>query len=291
MERELWRIIVAALKCLPPTRPRNAIFTDPQILAVYLWAAIHDRPISWACARVHWPAQAWRRKLPDQSTMSRRLRTVALCDALAVTLTRVQSSLPDGQLLFTDGKAFELSDHTSDPDAANGYGAGHMARGFRLHVVIDDQDKVHGWDVLPMNEAETVATRKIIETMPKPPKATLMIADAGYDSNTLYEAAALRGLRMIAPRRKRGQGLGSRKHHPHRLAAIKLTEQRGGWMWPMLRTLRWTVERFFAGLVTSGVGANGLPTWVRRRHHVKLWIGAKLVINAARLVRLNRIHA
>ncbi len=291
MERELWKLIVAALKRLPPTRPRNAYFSDRQVLAVFLWAALHDRPTSWACERVNWPVQAWRRKLPDQSTMSRRMRTASLHDALAVTLTRVQASLPDGRLLFTDGKAFELSDRTSDPDAANGRGAGHMARGFRLHVVIDDQGKVCGWDVLPMNVAETVVTRKIIESMPKPPKATLMIADAGYDSNKLYEAAALCGLRMIAPRRKRGQGLGWREHHPHRLAAIKLTEQRGGWMWPMLHTKRWTVERFFAGLVTSGVGANGLPTWVRRLHRVKLWIGAKLVINAARLVRLNHVHA
>ncbi len=219
------------------------------------------------------------------------MRTVALHEQLNVTLTRVQASLPDGRLLFTDGKAFELSDRTSDPDAANGRGAGHMARGFRLHVVIDDQGRVLGWDVLPMNKAEMEATRKLVEVMPKPRKATLMIADAGYDSNRLYEAAARRGLRMIAPRRKRGQGLGLRKHHPHRLAAIKLTEQRGGRMWPMLRTLRWTVERFFAGLVTSGVGANGLPTWVRRLHRVKLWIGAKLVINAARIVRNEQIRA
>ena len=217
MERELWKLMVAALKLLPPTRPRNAFYSDRQVLAVFLWAALHDRPTSWACERVNWPVQAWRRQLPDQSTMSRRMRTAALHDALAVTLTRVQASLPDGRLLFTDGKAFELSDRTSDPDAANGRGAGHMARGFRLHVVIDDQGRVYGWDVLPMNKTEMEATRKIIETMPKPRKATLMIADAGYDSNKLYGALAERGLRMIAPRRRQGAGLGWRPHHQHRL--------------------------------------------------------------------------
>lgn len=285
MERELWKLIVAALKRLPPTRPRSAVYTNRQVLAVMLWAVLHDRPISWACARANWPAQAWRRALPDQSTMSRRMRSGSLRKELSSLLHHVQASLPDGRLVFADGKAFELSDRTSDPDAANGRGAGHMARGFRLHVVTDDRDRVLGWDVTPMNKAEMEVTREIVRAMPRPPRARMIIADAGYDSNKLYDAVASRGMRLIAPRRKRGRGLGWRQHHRHRLQAITLIEQRGGWMWPMLRTKRWTIERFFAGLVTSGVGANGLPTWVRRLHRVTLWLGAKLVINAARIAR------
>lgn len=291
MERELWKTIVAALKRLPPTWPRNAEFSNRQVLAVVLWAALHDRPISWACARRHWPSQAWRRMLPHQSTMSRRMQSATLCEELLSVMQSVQAALPDGRILFTDGKAFELSDHTSDPDAATGRGAGHMARGFRLHVVTDDQGRVLGWDVTPMNKAEMQVAREIVKAMPKPPRARLIVADAGYDSNALYDAVASRGMRLIAPRRKPGRGLGWRQHHRHRLQAIALVEQRGGWMWPMLRKKRWTIERFFAGLVTSGVGATGLPAWVRRLHRVKLWLGAKLVINAARIVRRNQLHA
>ena len=82
MERDLWTIVTGALKGLPPTRPRNAVYADSQIAAVYLWAVLHDRPVSWACQRRHWPMQAWRRALPDQSTMSRRLRHPAINDLL-----------------------------------------------------------------------------------------------------------------------------------------------------------------------------------------------------------------
>jgi len=291
MERELWKHIIAALKRLPRTRSRNAVYTDSEVLAVLLWAVLHDRPISWACARRHWPPQAWRRRLPDQSTMSRRMRTDATRDQLALVLTHVQASLPHGRLLFTDGKAFSVSDFTSDPDAANGRGTGHMARGYRLHVVIDDAGRVLGWDALPMNKAEMECTRHLVEQMPSPRKARTIVADAGYDSNRLHDAAARRGLRLIAPRRKPGTGLGNKPHHRARLQSIALTEQRGGWMWPMLRRHRWCVERFFAGLVSSGVGAAHLPPWVRRLHRVKLWLSAKLIINAARLARIAEVHA
>jgi hypothetical protein len=291
MERDLWKIIVATLKRLPPTRPANAVFTDPQILAVYLWAALHDRPVSWATQRTNWPMQAWRRALPDQSTMSRRMRTDSMRTALNDVLMRVQHHVPDGRLLFTDGKAFAVGAYTTDPEAANGHGTRGYARGYKLHIITDDRDHVHGWDVLPMNKAESVTTQAIMRTMPPPRRARLMIADAGYDSNYLYEQVALRGMRLIAPRRKPRRGLGQRAHHDHRLSAIELTERRGGWMWPMLKKRRWQIERFFAGLVTSCVGAFGLPTWVRRLHRVRAWIGAKLIINAAQIARLQRQHA
>ena len=49
MEREIWRVVAQALKRLPRTRPRGAVYTDSEIIAVALWAALHDRPISWAC--------------------------------------------------------------------------------------------------------------------------------------------------------------------------------------------------------------------------------------------------
>ncbi|MCR9076824.1 MAG: hypothetical protein NXI07_12375, partial [bacterium] len=64
MERELWIVIRRGLRALPRRRVRNAVYTDEQVLAVLLWAALHQRPVSWACKRSSWPVQAWRRKLP-----------------------------------------------------------------------------------------------------------------------------------------------------------------------------------------------------------------------------------
>ncbi|MBL4699239.1 MAG: hypothetical protein JKX70_10435, partial [Phycisphaerales bacterium] len=90
----------------------------------------------------------------------------------------------------------------------------------------------------------------------------ILVGDAGYSSNQLHAMSASRNIRLIAPRIKPGTGLGNRKHHRHRLTSARLTEDRGGWMWPMLRSMRSGVERFFSGLVTSCVSAGHLPSWV-----------------------------
>ena len=43
MERELWRVIRTALRRLPRRWPRNASYSNAEILAVLLWAALHKR--------------------------------------------------------------------------------------------------------------------------------------------------------------------------------------------------------------------------------------------------------
>ncbi len=82
MERELWRSVTRAIRRLPRWWPRGAVYDNRQVLAVLLWASLHGRSVSWACQRGHWPVQAWRRALPDQSTMSRRLRDQRLLEDL-----------------------------------------------------------------------------------------------------------------------------------------------------------------------------------------------------------------
>ncbi len=46
MERELWHCFMDAIKPLLPTRLRNAVYNDKQIVTVYAWAVLHDRPVS-----------------------------------------------------------------------------------------------------------------------------------------------------------------------------------------------------------------------------------------------------
>lgn len=291
MERDLWKRMVAALKALPRRRGRNCVYHNGQILAVIFWAALHDRPISWACRRSNWPIQAWRRALPDQSTMSRRLRDPGVEEDIAFVLDRLQRAWPAGRILFTDGKPFALRDQTGDADARVGRATGHYAPGYKLHIVIDDAHQVQGWRIYAMNKAESVVSRAIVEQMPAT-QARLLIADASYDSNPFYNSAKARGIRLIAPRRRPHGGLAhGRQQHPDRLKSIRLTEQSNGPWWPRLRKMRWTIERYFAGMVSSGTGVSHLPTWIRRIHRVRAWIGAKLVINAARIAHRHHLHA
>ena len=291
MERDLWKSIIAAIKALPPRSPRNSIYTNKQILAPIFWAALHDRPISWACKRSNWPIQACRRKLPDQSTMSRRMRDPNLVEDISWIIERVQRALPEHRLLLTDGKAYPVTDRTSDPEAITGWASGRYAKGYKLHVIIDEGHRLLGWRIEPMNRGETTICSELVGCIPAQRRKRIMVGDAGYSSNQLHAMSASRNVRLIAPRAKPGTGFGWRKHHRDRLSSASLTEDRGGWMWPMLRARRVGVERYFSGLVTSCVGADHLPSWVRGLRRTRLWIGAKLAINAARIVRNKTLHA
>ncbi len=118
-----------------------------------------------------------------------------------------------------------------------------------------------------------------------------MLGDASYDSNTLHAEAAAVKTSLIAPRRRPGGGLSvSLKHHPGRLASIRATESCAAHA-TELRNERATIERYFGTLSGSGAGLGPLPAWVRRLHRVRVWVGAKIVINAARHVRRRSMAA
>jgi hypothetical protein len=287
MERELWRIIVAALKGIPPTRPRNAVYTDGQIVAVLLWAALHDRPVSWGCQRRNWPVQAWRRPLPDQSTMSRRLRRAATRDLLGALLMALQRTLGESNVLVVDGKPLELSDNTTDPDARTGRGAGRFGKGYKLHLILDARAQaVRAYQVHPLNAGETTTAARLLRwTRTRIRRGSLLLGDRLFDSNPLHAAAHRRGCQLVAPRQKPEKGVTHWGQHPGRLESIRLTEGSGRAFWEqVLAPQRTSIERFFGALTCAGAGMPTLPPWVRRLHRVRFWVGAKLVINAARIV-------
>ena len=72
MEHQLWKAIVAVLLALdnPQTLARFD-FSDRDVVKVYYWAVIHDRPTSWACRKRNWPIHLRKRPLPSAATMSR----------------------------------------------------------------------------------------------------------------------------------------------------------------------------------------------------------------------------
>lgn len=293
MERELWRIMVAALKRIPRTRPRNAVYTDQQIVAVLLWAALHDRPVSWACERRNWPMQAWRRSLPDQSTMSRRLHRGALRDLLLALLMSVQRGWGGGQVAVVDGKPLELNDNTGDGDARTGRGAGRFSKGYKVHLIMDVcTQAVRGYQVHTLNVAETKVAARLLRWPRTPiPRGSLLLGDRLYDSNPLHAAAHRRGCQLVAPRQKPERGVTKWNQHPARLASIRITEGPEREWERVLSPQRTSIERFFGTLTCAGGGMPTLPPWVRRLHRVRVWVGAKLAINAARIARRRGLAA
>ena len=287
MERELWIVLKWGLRRLPRRWPRNAVYHNNEIIAVLLWAALHNKPISWACRRSSWPVQAWRQRLPDQSTMSRRLRCPGVWQDLRLLLDRIQSRWGDasghGCTFIIDGKPLPVSNISGDPDAARGWGAGIYARGYKLHAIIDTESRLIDFEVCSLNTAESVVARGMVCGLDTEPPAE-MLADSGYDSNALHRVCEERGFQLIAPRRRPGTDLGWVKggHAAGRLRSIEMTEGAGCAWERVHRFVRLGVERYFGTLASASTGLFALPPWVRRIHRVRAWVAAKLAINAAR---------
>jgi len=78
MERELWpRLYHLVMEVGQTLRLTDVTYQPHIIVLVFLWAALHDRPVSWACDERNWATTTLRpATLPDPSTLSRRLRRV-----------------------------------------------------------------------------------------------------------------------------------------------------------------------------------------------------------------------
>ena len=287
MERGMYDRIRRTLRGMGRRRlSRRYAYTDGGILAVYLWAVLHDRPVCWACDPDNWPAGTRRGPLPSASTVSRRLRRPQMA-ALLERAREVLDPAPAGDLVaVADGKALPIGPHSHDRQSGYGRAASGKARGYKLHAIVAVSGRVLAWRVAPMNTDERVMARRMLRELDH---AGYLLADANYDSNTLHEAAGARGIQMVAPRRHGpGHGLGHRRHSPGRLRSKGLLEHDPTGFGRDLMRLRWSVERFFGILCSLPAGLGHLPPWVRGWRRVQRWVAAKLLIYAARRARNQR---
>ena len=285
MEHELWNRLSHAMFDVArafPKSPRQT-FETHTIVRVYLWAVLHDRPVSWATQATHWDAIRRPKRLPIQSTMSRRLRCSETWAFLSKLALRVGGSQRACLLKSVDGKALVVPKHSTDPDAAYGRGVGGFAKGYKLHAIWGDGGMPLAWSVQPLNVQEIKVTEELIPQLACP---GYLLADANYDSNPLYDHAGKYGHQLLAPRQQPGKGLGHHYHSPYRRRAIDLLEKAPSEFGRSLYRRRREIERQFGGLVSFGGGLQSLPSWVRTLPRVRLFVHAKLIINATRLRRL-----
>jgi len=137
MERELWSIISGAITDVSQTRKSAHRFTyDVALIArVYLWSVLHDRPVNWACRRSSWSLATGPSRLPNQSTMSRRLPSEAIQEFLHALGRRLSGDRYSGLIKMIDGKPMPISRHSQDRDATFGRGAGGLDKGYKLHAL------------------------------------------------------------------------------------------------------------------------------------------------------------
>jgi len=300
MERDLFRLLAKAIERIDATFADLPACTHrtAQIVRVHLWAALHERPVDWACEPRNWPGSMRERRrgvLPDQTTVSRRTRhggrryLEAFLDALAKEL----SPTPDPQLLDLkrlDGKPLLVAAHSKDRNASWGRGAGGQAKGYKLHALWGTSPLPEAWCVTPLNIDERRMAARLLQHLEG---AGYSVADGNYDSNELCVLAHLNGYQMLAPRDTPFRGLGHRRQRPARQRAIDLLEHEGfglGTFGPALFAHRRSIETKFGNL-TTGIGglAMALPPFIRRIWRVRTWVYAKLLIYAARcLLRTKR---
>ena len=277
MERELWTIVYTKLKMVARRFHQKYVHHQPwRIAAVLLWAALHDRPIAWACQKRN--GSTTRRKpgrLPSPATMSRRARKTSF----ALFLNRVAAELkgdgPAAWTLAVDGKELPVGRCSKDRDAR----PGPHGKGYKLHMIWGARCLPEAWDVTAAREYEgAVAERLLTQVWGK----GVLLGDGNYEASRVYDAAAESCYQLLAPPDARDTGDGHRYQSPHRLLARRWFET--GLGWDLLRA-RGMIARAFGNAGSFGGGLAPLPNWVRRLGRVRRWVWCKLVINAARILR------
>ena len=251
MERQLWRKIVAVLLDACNGRIRSCYgYSDFEIVSVWFWAVVHDRPVTWACRLCNWPAQClaglWRDGLPSDATMSRRLRTTEVRDLLEKMEDIVLKPGPEMQLCWAmDGKSLPIGGCSKDKQSGYGRAAGCKAKGYKLHAITGKHGEVAQWRIAPMNKDERVMARRMLKVTSV---KGYIVADSNYDSNKLHQVCDDRGnLQLVARRRYgAGRGFGHRKQTQGRLRCVELTENPSPDFANDLFAQRESIERYLA---------------------------------------------
>jgi len=282
MERELYREVCRHLADLPGTFNPHHAYDDRRIVEVFLWAVLHDRPVSWACKASSWPIDLRRQPRPSQSQMSRRLRRFPIQQLLLQLYAAFRDQLPRGFIKYIDGKPLPVGGCSKDPDAKFGRGAGSICRGYKILTITDQYGAIDHWQLLPMNRPEHHAAEDLLERFPG---ALFLVGDNIYDKNKLYECARQRQTNLVGAFKTNARTLGHRVHSPYRVAAFELQKTADG---RALLESRKAIERSYGNLTSFAGGLAPLPAWVRRPRRVAMWVQMKMIIDAARRLRLLR---
>lgn len=285
MEHQLWKAIVQWLTRVgKPRRPRET-YSDVEIVKVFFWAVLHDRPTNWACCQNNWPMHQRRWAKPSDSRVSRRLRS----DPVRQLLLRLEEELLRPQhnselIWLLDGKPLTIGGCSKDRQAGYGRAAAGKAKGYKLHAIRSENGMIAQWRLAPMNVDERVMAARMLRVASV---QGYVLADANYDSNPLHGICDERGnMQLVAPRRYGpNHGHGHRKQTNGRLRSKELLENPEPRFGQQLFALRGDVERYFGNLTSWGGGLTHLPPWVRTHRRVHRWVQAKLLFR-----RLKQLH-
>lgn len=283
MDMVIRQALTAAVRSADQRVPRRGPrprYSDALVTRMYLWSVWHDRPLCWACNRAHYNRMFRPRQLPSVSQFSRRVKTPRVSEMLQAVnayLTRTDTPV---ELAFLDGQPLPISFQSRAPQARVGWATKRFAKGYKRHACALADGRIPAFSIRPRNEGEA----KLARERPAPvPEATLIPADANYDTQHLYKALGARDQQLPTPLKRIAVHPGPlRRMGPQRRCAIDL-HQRLGPGYRTLLHLRDQIERIFSALTCFGGGLTTLPPWVRHLDRVTRWVTAKIAIYHARL--------
>jgi hypothetical protein len=280
MERELWpRLYQAVRQVGAEVKQKGVVYQPWVIVAVILWASLHDRPRNWACQRKNWSTTASRPLwLPSASVLSRRADSVGVGLFWRRLEETLRGTAYGGMLSIVDGKPLFVGGCSKDSDARSGYGAGIHGKGYKLHTIWRDRDFPDAWDITPLNRSEAIVAAELLKQVGV---GGYLLADGNYDTNALHDAAGQQGYQLLAQDRRPNAGQGHRRNSVFRLRGIALRHKSFG---KELLAYRSAIERDYGQATVFAGGMGPLPAWVRRQSRVRTWVWSKLLINATRIL-------
>ncbi len=276
MEGQVWAIVRRFLRVAQEVSGRFS-YSNGEILAVVLWAVLHDRPMVWACQAEHWPEEQRPRRLPHPSTISRRYRCVELQDEALRIHEAVACVLGMAdRYAVIDGRPLLVGGYSKDPDARSGRACGAMGKGYKFHALVTGDHAIMTYEVESLPVAEQKVAVDLLQRAPA--WVTRVVGDGNYDSMNLHRVAGEVHRKLYTPLRDNRVG---RRRQPRRLELLRLSQRRVG-----RRLLSWrnAVERTFAHHSNIGFGYKGLPSWARRLHRVRRWMWGKTLLYNAWLI-------
>ena len=275
MERELWPLLYQTLRAAARGTHQKWVQYHPwEIAAVLLWAALHDRPVKWACDPNNWRTTRLKpEELPSPSTMSRRTKKLIFGIFLNRVASRLKGRGKPAWELVIDGKPLPVGHCSKDPDAKGT----RLGRGYKLHTLWGIDPLPEAWEVTAAREYEGAVAARLFARVRG---VGFAYGDGNYEASPVYDDAAGSGYQLLARPDPGDNGRGHRYQSEHRKTALRLFADGLGWK---LYRRRSCIERTFGNLGSFGGGLGPLPNWVRRLDRVTRWVWCKLVINAARI--------
>ena len=223
MELERWAELSAAISAVAGGfgRRKRDQHSTALIVRVHAWAALHDRPISWACEGGNWSAGTRPGALPGQSTMSRRVRRPDF-EEFQRRVGRHMNGRPRPALLkVVDGKALELPNHTTDRDATWSRGVSRTSVGYKIHAIVSGNPMPDAFAVTTLSVCEKRMAARMVR---RAAGGGYLLGDAHFDASWLFDHCRHHGHQLVCPRAKPGTGLGHHYVSPHRRRAIDMLE-------------------------------------------------------------------